>query len=191
MIKLFSDNDLKKCLNAIYKNGYYTFSLNNDFLYDLKKSCLSLPLTPAKIVSHQLNTNIRGDYTVWLDNNSLDENISIFLKNMENLKQNFNKVFYLGLNDFEFHFSCYHPGAFYKKHLDNPYGTHIRKLTFIIYLNETWKDGDGGELLFNNQNIIKPIIGNGIIFDSAEIEHEVLLSYKNRYAISGWFLSNY
>ena len=42
--------------------------------------------------------------------------------------------------------TCYPGGgARYTRHCDNP-NQNGRKLTALLYLNESWKDGDGGQL---------------------------------------------
>ena len=75
-------------------------------------------------------------------------------------------------------------GARYPCHIDNPLGNgmDVRKLTAILYLNPTWKEGYGGEIrLFvkHEDDSIKkvdlsPVGGRLLLFWSDEIPHEVL-----------------
>jgi len=59
----------------------------------------------------------------------------------------------------------------------------------ISYLNENWNENDGGELLiyqnYNNQKI-NPEQGTTVFFKSNELQHEVLVTKKQRMSITGW-----
>ena len=54
------------------------------------------------------------------------------------------------------------------------------------------KTGDGGELrIFRENNadlIVEPLAGRAVIFKSNVIEHEVLVTNKSRYSLTGWLL---
>jgi hypothetical protein len=75
-------------------------------------------------------------------------------------------------------------GSRYPCHIDNPLGNGLdaRKMTAILYLNPSWKEGDGGEIrLFvksENDKVQKvdlsPVGGRLLLFWSDEIPHEVL-----------------
>lgn len=63
----------------------------------------------------------------------------------------------------------------------------------IMYLNECWQDGDGGELCVYNDGVaetISPLNGRSVFFKSSELEHEVLLVNKPRMSITGWIKVN-
>lgn len=137
----------------------------------------------------QSNAEIRNDSISWLEK---EENTdSLFLNKIDELILNLNRRFYLGLNDYEFHFAHYAPGSFYKKHKDSFQSDDARKITVILYLNQNWKKGNGGELklyLENKEEIIEPLAGRVLVFES-HMEHEVLESKTDRYSITGWLKS--
>ena len=63
----------------------------------------------------------------------------------------------------------------------------------ILYLNDNWKEKDGGELtIYHNVHtqIISPLNGKCVFFKSSELEHEVLLNQKPRLSITGWLKTN-
>lgn len=144
-------------------------------------------------VNQILNSNIRGDSIYWLEDNDKKE-LNTMMLFLEKLRLNVNENFYLGLFDVESHFAKYEKNTFYKKHLDAFKQNNTRKLTFILYLNENWIEGDGGELkiyLDNNDEknslIVKPKAGTLVTFFSEQFYHEVLPSYKERRTYTGWF----
>jgi len=138
----------------------------------------------------QLDKSIRGDYIQWLDRNNQNQIVLQFLDKMERLKNTLNQTCYLGLKDFETHFAIYPENTFYKKHIDRFQQNAHRVISFVLYLNENWQEGHGGELaiyLDDKTEIIEPLAGRLLLFRS-ELEHEVLMSYRNRYSITGWML---
>ena len=62
----------------------------------------------------------------------------------------------------------------------------------IIYLNDDWKHGDGGELeIFEKDGtsfLIEPLAARCVMFKSAEVPHAVLEAHKNRFSLTGWLL---
>jgi len=85
----------------------------------------------------------------------------------------------------------------YIKHVDNTLGMDGRRLTAILYLNKHWEPCDGGCLrLFEPtmQNFqvkcdLEPIWNRLVVFWSTqEVPHEVLSAYKDRAAVSVWFI---
>lgn len=72
------------------------------------------------------------------------------------------------------------------------HGRKGRRLTCIIYANESWRPGDGGELRLHplgGEVIDVPPLGNRLVvfFSDARVPHEVLPSHADRYALSMWF----
>lgn len=138
----------------------------------------------------QLDKSIRGDYIQWLDKNNQNQIVLQFLNKMEWLKNTLNETCYLGLKDFETHFAIYPENTFYKKHVDRFQQNAHRVISFVLYLNENWQEGHGGELaiyLDDKTEIVQPLAGRLLLFRS-ELEHEVLMSYRKRYSITGWML---
>lgn len=133
--------------------------------------------------------SIRKDKIVWLEKN--DNHLSeLFFDKVNALVTGLNRRCFLGLNDYEFHFACYGPGAFYKRHKDTFSNDSERKISAIIYLNQNWKEGDGGELcIYSEQTLtVQPLAGTLVLFES-HIEHEVLKSNTQRISITGWLKS--
>ena len=91
--------------------------------------------------------------------------------------------------------TCYPPGARYTKHVDNGgRQSNGRRLTTLLYLNENWEEGDGGELAVYAPGgqplleIIPPIADRLIMFWSNErVPHEVLETCKERFTVTIWF----
>lgn len=135
--------------------------------------------------------SIRGDVISWLDDtDSIDQS---YLTQMETLRMGLNRTLYLGLFDYECHYAIYNPGACYAKHSDALVGKKNRILTTVLYLNEDWHAGDGGELnLFEPTGTdviatLAPKFGTMIIFLSESFPHEVLISHRTRRSLAGWF----
>ena len=134
---------------------------------------------------------IRGDYTVWLSRKNDTQFEPIFIR-IDEVKLVLNRLCMLSISDFEFHLALYPRGSFYKKHLDQFNNRNNRLISMVLYLNENWKQGDGGELRIHNdknQHIdIAPIMNRLILFRSDTVLHEVLVSNTERKSLTGWML---
>ncbi len=151
-------------------------------------------LTKAAIGStgdSKIIEEIRGDYTYWLDK-ARDQNELLLFDSLDEMQQLINRFFFLSLSDYEFHLALYPKGTFYKKHLDQFQGRNNRMISMIIYLNENWKLGDGGELKIypegKEPSVIEPLMNRCILFRSDTLYHEVLTSNCDRKSITGWML---
>lgn len=145
-------------------------------------------------VSKGTHAEIRGDHTRWIEENSSNSTERKFLAALRDISQALNATFFLGLKRFETHFALYPPGTGYDKHIDNHRGTGARTITFILYLNEHWKNGHGGELsLFDpddeNRRIaqVEPRLGTLVLFRSDLFPHQVEKSFQPRLSLTGWF----
>ena len=150
-------------------------------------------LAPAAIgrgSTKVVHENIRGDHIQWLDAGH-HQAIDDYLVLMEQLRVEINQSLFLGLDDFESHFTLYPPGAFYKKHLDRFRDDDRRTVSCVSYLNENWLPEQGGALrMYLNDNQIYDVIpqsGTLIIFMSAQWPHEVLPATRDRLSVTGWF----
>jgi SM-20-related protein len=134
---------------------------------------------------------IRGDYTYWLDKVRDGKELKIF-ETLDEVKSMINRFCFLSLSDYEFHLALYPNGSFYKKHLDQFKGRNNRMISMIIYLNENWQVGDGGELKIypegKDEKVIEPLENRCILFRSDVLYHEVLPTQKPRKSITGWML---
>ncbi len=143
-------------------------------------------------VGRQFNPQetIRKNDLQWLDHTSPHASLTYYREQMQALMRAFNRTFYLGLVDYEAHFSVYKPGDFYKKHVDQFQGSNERRLSCVYYLNPVWALGDGGELVLYDDdhrelNTIQPK-GNRLVCFRSDLLHQVLVTQKIRYSITGW-----
>ena len=137
-----------------------------------------------------LDDTKRRDKTKWLDEDTAAQ--SRYLHIMQELQNYLNHSLYLGLTYYESHFALYESDDFYEKHLDSFSKSKNRIVTSVYYLNETWEQEDGGELIiYNKENkhikTVSPKSDTLVLFLSEKFPHEVLISKKKRYSIAGWF----
>lgn len=144
---------------------------------------------------HQLASDIRLDRIRWLNNGS--EQQRVYQALMEQLRAVLNRSLFLGLFEYEAHFSLYEPGAFYRKHVDAFKGRGNRRVTTVCYLNTPWQATEGGDLvLYDSENTarvlerILPQPGRLVVFMSEDFPHEVLPATRHRYSIAGWYRIN-
>ena len=139
------------------------------------------------------NKLVRGDKIYWLDrkHNNFYENE--FFDLMDRFVIYLNSTCYTGITGYEFHYTRYETGSFYKKHVDQFKNNDSRQYSMILYLNDNWQQGDGGELCIHHADhlqTIPPNNGKSVFFKSNELEHEVLLTHKTRISITGWLKIN-
>ncbi len=76
-------------------------------------------------------------------------------------------------------------------HIDQPQGRAQRRVSLVLYLNDSWTPEAGGELrLFDaagRHRDIEPIAGRLVCFLTPGREHAVLTTQRERLSISGWF----
>jgi len=113
---------------------------------------------------------------------------------METLRQSFNRELFLGLFGFEAHLAVFPPRARYRCHLDRFTNAQHRAVSAIVYLNESWTEGDGGSLRLYLEapesppyEDILPIGGRLVCFLSDRFHHEVLPATRERMSVTGWF----
>ncbi|MFD2634174.1 2OG-Fe(II) oxygenase [Pedobacter mendelii] len=112
---------------------------------------------------------------------------------MDSFILHLNQTCYTGITGYEFHYTMYQKGSFYKKHYDQFKNNGSRKYSMIIYLNIGWKLGDGGELCIYKKGIaqnISPVNCKSVFFKSDKLEHEVLTTNVVRMSITGWLKVN-
>ncbi len=136
---------------------------------------------------------MRGDKIYWLDrqHNNLHENS--FFDLMDSFILYLNATCYTGITGYEFHYTLYEKGSFYKTHLDQFSNNKTRAYSMIIYLNANWLPADGGELRIHHANCqqsIAPVSGKCVFFRSSDLLHEVLLTQQPRLSITGWLKTN-
>ena len=189
--------------DAIAQTG---FILVRDFLpLELAEELLAQAQTLSKTVfkaasigrdnAKQLDTQIRTDSTLWLS----EQDQAGYIHFMQQLERGLNRRLFMGLTEFECHFSHYKKGDFYQRHMD-AFKTQTsaiqnnRRLSSVFYLNPNWQSTDGGELwLYEDLQQVEPLLkvsplfNQCVIFLSDTFPHEVKLSNCDRYSIAGWF----
>ena len=207
--RINSDN----LITALATQGYAITdqALPLDLLTQLAQEALNLQKTGAmqrartgKTPNASSINALRGDFTYWLEENDTRESNAAraYLEHMQAVKLSINRALFLGLFDFETHFTIYPAGSSYSKHLDqfqqnksqlNTYGQ--RKVSTILYLNENWQSQDGGQLRLYLDNGVKsnsyldiePTVGKLVLFLSEQFWHEVLPAQRDRISLTGWF----
>ena len=140
-----------------------------------------------QVVSH--NKLVRSDVIYWLDRNHNNRFENDFFDLMDSFVLHLNQTCYTGITGYEFHYTMYEKGSFYKKHYDQFQNNSSRKYSMIMYLNVGWKPGDGGELCIypdGKSQSISPENGKSVFFKSDALEHEVLITNVARMSITGW-----
>lgn len=135
-------------------------------------------------------TSLRGDAISWIE---ADDPVDrAFLEQMETLRRELNARLFLGLFDYESHYALYQSGYGYAKHSDVLQGKKNRILSTVLYLNQDWQPGHGGELVVYDPSgetpllKVQPTFGTMIIFLSESFPHEVLISNTTRRSIADW-----
>ncbi|UTF61057.1 2OG-Fe(II) oxygenase [Gilvimarinus sp. DA14] len=137
---------------------------------------------------------VRGDRICWLEGRT--GAAAFFLDTMASIRHGLNRRLFMGLFDYESHLAYYPVGAFYKKHWDAFKGRSNRVLSTVFYLNQNWRESDGGELLLYDRadkTLMEAIVPQGgrlVVFLSEDFPHEVLPAHRERYSIAGWFRVN-
>ena len=181
--KLFSD---------LYSQGFFVqeHAFSSAFCHELITDLCHLEVKAAGVgAKKEVNPAIRQDKIKWLEGTESSA-VSEYFRKIQDLQQALKEKTYLPLVGFECHYARYDTGGFYKPHYDNVQGKNNRLLTAILYLNETWCEQHGGELVAypseNNIFKVKPKAGTFLIFDSAALLHEVQPAFATRQSITGW-----
>ncbi|WP_229612481.1 2OG-Fe(II) oxygenase [Vibrio parahaemolyticus] len=189
---------MNKLIDALAMDGYYIW---DDFLSEEEvtqlRDCIPDNWKKARIGRNDDVTrieSIRSDKIQWLKP-AMGQPIANYLSKMEEIRQEVNRHFFLGLFEYEAHFAKYEKGDFYQKHLDCFKGNENRRLTTVFYMNESWSEEDAGELVvydLNDKEIatIPPRGGRLLVFLSEQFPHEVLPTNAQRFSIAGWFRIN-
>ena len=81
-------------------------------------------------------------------------------------------------------------GGSFPWHYDNPGPPNMRALTCVVYLNPTWTEGDGGEIVLwpflSKSTKIPPLHRRAVLFYSDRVLHRVLPSNKRRVCFTIW-----
>lgn len=174
-----ADDFLSKILSAHLKENLIALYANKQLL--LAGTGNLTGLTHDKLT--------RSDKIYWLDREHNNVHENSFFELMDSFVKYLNSSCYTGITGYEFHYTLYEKGSFYKRHLDQFRNNKSREYSMIMYLNDNWQQQDGGELcVFHNDHLqtIAPQNGKCVFFKSSELEHEVLLTNQPRLSITGW-----
>ena len=193
-MNFFSHKQLSHIADKLVSDAYVICDIDKTLIEPLVKHVKKIQnFTTSSIGRDASKSNdplVRSDKTLWLDeSHDID---SVYLDGMNELQAYMNKELYMGLKYHEAHYAHYAKGSFYKKHMDAFKGKSSRKLTTVLYLNETWTEADGGSLCLYDERDhlleeILPTLGRMVLFLSDRFPHEVLASNQDRYSIAGWF----
>jgi SM-20-related protein len=221
MLAKYSAQSLQQQLNMISEHG---FCVRDDFISPRIVSALASEVNALSLASKMhaaatgreqktVNKQLRGDSVYWLEPSAASPAQQEYFTQMEALRMAFNQQLYLGLHRLESHLALYPIGTGYKKHLDRFRAEQNqqaqRQISSILYLNEAWREADGGKLrLYLNADStdadtanlespvlaqqyldISPIGGRLVMFLSDSFYHEVLPTFKQRASLTGWFLT--
>ena len=190
LINSFIDNKVGIAENFLSSTLSASLKENLNLLYSENK--LRLAGIGNETLINQ-DKKIRGDRVYWLDRKHENPHENEFFDLIDSFVFHLNSTCFTGITGYEFHYTYYEIGTFYKKHLDQFKNNDARQYSMIFYLNENWELKDGGELCIHHtkslQNI-SPKNGKSVFFKSNELEHEVLTTNKERLSITGWFKIN-
>lgn len=164
----------------------------HDSVSALDRNNQLVPAAVGRRARREVVQSIRGDRIIWLDSIALTAAQHAYLSAMEGLRTTLNRELYLGLVELENHYTCYPPGAFYRRHLDQHTGEDARVVSVLLYLNSNWLTSDGGALrLYLDKEQppvdIAPCAATLVTFLSDRFEHEVLPTFRERYSVTGWY----
>eukprot|EP00981_Chlorochromonas_danica_P010242 scaffold3058_cov165-Ochromonas_danica.AAC.33 len=164
-------------------------------------------------LSRALVIDERGDLRCWLTPNFCSENrlsaISTLVKRVISWCKEVKQPLQLN-GEYSVQLTCYPGnGARYVKHRDafhssahasDPQRSGHRKLTFVCYLNKEWEGGHLRAHFSPDQASVdrslpafidvEPLLGRVLGFRGDIVEHEVMPSFKNRFAITLWAYSD-
>ena len=151
----------------------------------------TVPLRPAGIRrAKDLDASVRSDAIAFLTADDATGALATAVAHFTALMHQMNEAAWLGLRRFDLQLAHYAPGAKYVRHLDAFRGQSNRRLTAIVYLNDGWQPAHGGALrLFTDgaEPIIEPQLDRLVVFLSERLEHEVLESHHDRWALTAWY----
>ena len=173
-------------------SGFLSESLSRGLQENIAQLQSDDLMTAAGIGNDEIkdaNQKMRNDKIYWLDKSHDNIFEQEFLQLAEDFIKRLNSTCYTGINGYEFHYAVYEEGSFYKRHKDQFKNNNHRKYSLINYLNNDWKEEDGGQLLVYQEEVAQKILPHSqtaVFFKSDEMEHEVTKAMRPRMSITGW-----
>lgn len=147
-------------------------------------------LLPARTGTARSASPLRGDSTHWFATGAMSAPQQLFTDRMDALRIALNRELMLSLVECEAHYAVYRPGAGYTRHLDRLRDSDARVISAVFYLNDGWREDDGGALRLHlsdgSWRDVYPKAGVLALFLSARFEHEVLPATRDRMSIACW-----
>lgn len=190
--------NLNESLDQLLENDYFIVDgfLPELIADQLREEALELreedEFRKAKIgkgIQKQRISEVRSDLVHWLNRDEASGAQEHYWQAIDDLRTKLSDFFRIALVRTEMHFALYPKGAFYDRHFDQFQGSSNRIFSVILYLNESWKSGDGGELKIyskSGEQLIEPLHNRFICFNSEMLEHEVLVCNAPRLSLTGW-----
>lgn len=141
----------------------------------------------ASLTHGETLAHIRGDHIRWIDDTCPYG--AYYSEQLLALGKWFNRILFTTIRQVESHYACYPVGFGYDWHKDNPKGRDERVFSAVYYLNDDWKDSDGGAICLvdkmgKNQTLL-PKANRLVVFDS-NLLHQVAITHRIRYSIASW-----
>ena len=163
--------------------------LREDALRELKEGNYR-PARVGKGIRRERIVEVRTDRIRWLERATATDAQLAYWAMVDELRRGLSSFFRVHMERTEAHFAVYPEGAFYARHFDQFRGVGNRILSVILYLNPEWVPGHGGELRVHPPEGVPvdyaPLHGRLIVFRSDEVDHEVLVSHRQRVSLTGW-----
>jgi SM-20-related protein len=149
--------------------------------------------TVGRAGSAERDASIRGDSICWIGGGASTAPEWTLIAQLHALCAVLNGALFLGIAELEAHYACYPPGAGYRRHVDRFRDDAARVISLVLYLNDEWRDGDGGALrIYATRDAHQPACelpprgGTLVAMRSDAIAHEVLPASAERWSIAGW-----
>src|SRR5699024_11737307 len=192
----FSDFDVDwqnkltdKQLDTFVDDGWMIIDdvFENKALLALQSESGFIDYRDAELTAGIRVSNIRGDRIRWITENFFAG--YYYLQSINALAALFNQSLFAGIRHSEAHYACYPVGFGYQWHSDNPAGRDERVISAVFYLNDDWRDSDGGDFeVVDKHGVhhnVMPVANRLVIFDSV-LQHQVQISHRQRYSIATW-----
>ena len=176
-------------LDSFTKDGFVVLEslFSHTALLALQAESGFVDYRDAKLAEGVRQPDIRGDRIRWIGDNFFAG--FYYLQSIEALARWLNRTLFAGIRHSEAHYACYPPGFGYQWHTDNPNGRDERVVSAVFYLNDDWRQTDGGELAivdnYGNEHKIIPKANRLVVFDS-NLQHQVEIAHRQRYSIATW-----
>lgn len=115
-----------------------------------------------------------------------------YMQLLNELQVVLNRDLQLGLKDYELHYTLYPEQRCYQRHVDQFAQKKTRRVSFILYLNDNWKEAEVGLLKLYNKTGKQELASvlpaaNSLLCFMSDLPHEVTTTQRQRLSITGWF----